>query len=165
MANSITLSGGDSVGASPPISNFFGDKPTMTVLNMLGLTADSLGNHNFDRGPAYLRSDLIPLANFPYLSVNAVFASTGKYPPEWKPSQVFNFNGFKLGVIGFTLPELPSLIFPGNLDPFKVTDPAAAINARSRQAALQGQGQRRHRGRAYGRRWRQISSTRFRPAR
>ncbi len=127
--NTITLSGGDSVGATPPISNFFGDKPTMNVLNMLGLTADTLGNHNFDRGSAYLRTELIPLANFPYLSANTVFATTGKYPPEWKPSQTFTVNGVKLGVVGFTLPDLPSLIFPGNLDPFKVTDPATAINA------------------------------------
>ena len=32
-------------------------------------------------------------------------------------------------MVGYTLPELPTLIFPGYLDPFKVTDPAAAINA------------------------------------
>ncbi len=125
----ITLHGGDAVGASPPISNFFGDKPTMTALNMIGLTADTLGNHNFDRGSTYLRQQLIPLAKFPYLSANAVFQSNNTYPPEWKPSQVFNFNGFKLGVVGFTLPDLAQLIFPGNLDPFKITDPAAAINA------------------------------------
>jgi 2',3'-cyclic-nucleotide 2'-phosphodiesterase (5'-nucleotidase family)/predicted AlkP superfamily phosphohydrolase/phosphomutase len=125
----ITIHGGDAVGASPPISNFFGDKPTMTTLNMLGLTADSLGNHNFDRGSAYLRNELIPLANFPYLSSNAVFASNNQYPPEWKPSQVFSFDGFKLGVIGFTLPELATLVIPGALDPFKITDPTAAINA------------------------------------
>ena len=125
----ITLSGGDAVGASPPISNFFGDKPTMTVLNMLGLSADTLGNHNFDRGSQYLRTELIPMANFPYLSANTVFASNDKLPPEWKASQVFHFEAFKLGVVGFTLPELPTLIFPGYLDPFKVTDPATAINA------------------------------------
>jgi 2',3'-cyclic-nucleotide 2'-phosphodiesterase (5'-nucleotidase family)/predicted AlkP superfamily phosphohydrolase/phosphomutase len=125
----ITIHGGDAVGASPPISNFFGDTPTMKVLNMLGLTADSLGNHNFDRGSAYLRNVLIPLATFPYLSVNAVFSTTNQFPAEWKPSQVFSFDGFKLGVIGYTLPELASLIFPGNLDPFKITDPAATINA------------------------------------
>ena len=64
----ITLSGGDAVGASPPISNFFGDKPTMTIFNMLGMSADTLGNHNFDRGSQYLRTVLIPLANFPYLA-------------------------------------------------------------------------------------------------
>ncbi len=124
----ITLSGGDAVGASPAISNAFGDKPTMTVLNMLGLSADTLGNHNFDRGSVYLRTQLIPLAQFPYLSANTVFASGGGYPAEWKPSEVFNFNGFKLGVVGFTLPELSTLIFPGNLDPFVVTDPKTAIN-------------------------------------
>ena len=128
---SLTLSGGDAVGATPPISNFFDDKPTMLTLNMLGLTADTLGNHNFDRGSQFLRSELIPLAQFPYLSANTVFASSGTYPPEWKPSQVFQFDGFKLGVIGYTLPELPTLIFPGYLDPFKVTDPAAAINKES----------------------------------
>ncbi len=134
----ITIHGGDAVGASPPISNFFGDKPTMTVLNMLGLTADSLGNHNFDRGSAYLRTELIPLANFPYLSANAVFASDNTYPAEWKPSQVFNFEGFKLGVIGYTLPDLATLIFPGNLDPFKITDPAAAINAEAAKLRSKG---------------------------
>ena len=125
----ITLSGGDAVGASPPISNFFGDTPTMNILNMIGMSADTLGNHNFDRGSEYLRDTLIPIANFPYLSANTVFADTGKLPPEWKASQVFSFNGFKLGVVGFTLPELPTLIFPGYLDPFIVTDPATAINA------------------------------------
>ena len=41
---------------------------------------------------------------------------------------VYNFNGFKLGVVGYTLPELPNLIFPGYLDPFVITDPVAAVN-------------------------------------
>jgi 2',3'-cyclic-nucleotide 2'-phosphodiesterase (5'-nucleotidase family)/predicted AlkP superfamily phosphohydrolase/phosphomutase len=134
----ITLHGGDAVGASPPISNFFGDKPTMTALNDIGLTADVLGNHNFDRGSAYLRTELIPLANFPYLTSNAVFASNNTFPPEWKPSQVFNFDGVKLGVVGFTLPELATLIFPGNLDPFVITDPATAINAEAAKLRSKG---------------------------
>ena len=125
----ITLAGGDSVGATPPISNFFGDKPTMMTLNMLGMSADTLGNHNFDRGSQYLRTELIPMAQFPYLAANVVFQNNNKLPPEWKASEVFQFEGFKLGVVGYTLPELPTLIFPGYLDPFKVTDPAAAINA------------------------------------
>jgi 2',3'-cyclic-nucleotide 2'-phosphodiesterase (5'-nucleotidase family)/predicted AlkP superfamily phosphohydrolase/phosphomutase len=125
----ITLSGGDAVGASPPISNFFGDKPTMQIFNMLGMSADTLGNHSFDRGSEYLRTELIPIAQFPYLAANVVFQTTNTLPPEWKASQVFDFNGFKLGVVGYTLPELATLIFPGYLDPFKVTDPTVAINA------------------------------------
>lgn len=136
--NHLTLSGGDAVGASPPISNFFGDKPTMTALNMMGLSADLLGNHNFDRGSLYLRTELIPMADFPYLAANVVFQGTGTYPPEWKPSQVFSFGGFKLGVVGYTLPDLASLIFPGYLDPFQVTDPTTAVNTAA--ASLRSKG-------------------------
>jgi len=124
----ITVTAGDSVGASQPISSFFGDKPTIEALNMMGLTADTFGNHNFDSGQQYLRTTLIPMSNFPYLAANLVYPD-GKYPPEWKAYQVFSFDGFKLGVIGYTLTELPSLIFPGNLEPFVVTDPVAAVNS------------------------------------
>jgi 2',3'-cyclic-nucleotide 2'-phosphodiesterase (5'-nucleotidase family) len=134
---SLTMTGGDAVGASPPISNFFGDKPTMTALNMLGLDADTFGNHNFDRGSLYLRTELIPMADFPYLAANVVYPN-GTYPPEWKPSAVFDLDGFKLGVVGYTLPELPTLIFPGYLDPFVVTDPAIAINKEVANLRLKG---------------------------
>lgn len=136
--NHITLAGGDSVGASPPISNFFGDTPTMKVLNMLGLSADTLGNHSFDRGSAYLRTKLIPLATFPYLSDNTVYKSTGTLPASWKASRTFSFDGFKLGVVGYTLPELATLIFPGYLNPFKVTTPAAVINREAAKLRSKG---------------------------
>lgn len=134
---SILMTGGDAVGATPPISNFFGDKPTITTENMLGVSADTLGNHNFDRGSAYLRTQLIPMANFPYLAANVVYPN-GTYPREWQPSTIFNFEGFKLGVVGYTLPELSTLIFPGYLDPFVVTDPTAAINAEAAKLRQKG---------------------------
>ncbi len=124
----VTLWGGDSTGATPPISNFFGDLPTINAKNMIGVTADALGNHEFDRGSEYLRNTLIPAANHPYLSANAVFPTTNTTPPEWSPYAVFNMDGFKLAVVGYTLPQLPELIFPGYLDPFVITDPAAAVN-------------------------------------
>ncbi len=125
--NAITISGGDLVGASPPISNFFGDKPTMVAANEMGLTFDTLGNHNFDRGQEYLRTQLIPLADFKYLSANVTYPD-GTYPPQWQPSAVYSFAGFKLGLVGFTLQALPSLVFPGYVDPFVVGDPVAAVN-------------------------------------
>ncbi|HLB45730.1 MAG TPA: 5'-nucleotidase C-terminal domain-containing protein [Anaerolineales bacterium] len=127
---SITVAGGDSVGATPPISSFFGDMPTIEIMNLIGFTADGLGNHNFDRGEAYLRNTLIPLAQFPYLSSNIVFTGTTNTPPEWSKSIVFNtFQGGKLAVIGFSNPDISELTFPGALGPFQVTDPVAAVNA------------------------------------
>ena len=126
---SITVAGGDSVGATPPISAFFGDTPTIEIMNMMGFSSDGLGNHNFDSGQAYLRNTLIPLASYPFLTSNIVNPATGKTPAEWKPSQVFDlFDGFRLAVIGFSNSDLTTLIFPGNLNPFVVTDAEAAIS-------------------------------------
>ncbi len=62
---SITIAAGDSVGATPPISSFFGDTPTMELMNLMGFSADGLGNHNFDKGQQYLRNTLIPAGELP----------------------------------------------------------------------------------------------------
>jgi 2',3'-cyclic-nucleotide 2'-phosphodiesterase (5'-nucleotidase family)/predicted AlkP superfamily pyrophosphatase or phosphodiesterase len=130
----LTVAAGDSVGATPPISAFFGDTPTIEMMNLMGFSADGLGNHNFDRGQAYLRNTLIPLANFPYLSANVVDAA-GNTPKEWSPSTVFTFKNVKLGLIGFTNEDAPTLVFPGSFDPFHVTNATAAVNAEAAKLA------------------------------
>jgi 2',3'-cyclic-nucleotide 2'-phosphodiesterase (5'-nucleotidase family) len=122
---SITVAAGDSVGATPPISSFFGDTPTIELTNQMGFGADGLGNHNFDRGQASLRTTLIPLANFPYLSANIV-DSAGRTPVEWSPSKVFDvFGGVKVGVVGFSnddIPDNPSDFCPAYTPPpFPIT--------------------------------------------
>ena len=104
---------------------------------MMGFDADALGNHEFDRGAQYLRRTLIPASDHYYLSANVVHPATLK-TSVWKPSYVFNFPGFKLGVVGYTLPELPTLIFPGYLDPFIVTDPVQAVNVEAARLRTKG---------------------------
>jgi 2',3'-cyclic-nucleotide 2'-phosphodiesterase (5'-nucleotidase family) len=125
----LTMAGGDSFGgATPPISNFFEDRPGVEALNLMGFDVETLGNHSFDRGQQFLRTELIPLAKFAMLSANVVFPN-GTTPPEWAKSKVFQINGAKVGVIGFTTEDTPSLIFPGNLGPFVVRDVVQAVNA------------------------------------
>ncbi len=131
--NSITVTAGDAVGATPPISSFFGDKPTIELQNKMGFTLDGLGNHNFDRGEQYLRNTLIPLAQFKYVSANILDKKTGDTPAEWSKSRVIDFGSFKLAVIGFSNPDIPELTSPGSLGPFEVTDPLAAVNKRAGQ--------------------------------
>jgi 2',3'-cyclic-nucleotide 2'-phosphodiesterase (5'-nucleotidase family)/predicted AlkP superfamily phosphohydrolase/phosphomutase len=133
---SITVAAGDSVGATPPISSFFGDTPTIELMNLMGFSADGLGNHNFDKGSAYLRNTLIPLADFPYLSSN-ILNKNGRTPSEWSPSMIFRFGGIKLGLVGFSNEDIPSLIFPGGLDPFHVE--ARLPRVQSEVNRLQGQ--------------------------
>ena len=127
---SLTLTGGDSFGgATPPISNAFDDKPTPPIMNMMGVDAEAVGNHQFDRGEQFLRNELIPLADFPILSANVVDGTTGRTPAEWDPSATYRFGDVRVGVVGFTTKDTPQLLFPGRLGPFVVNDPLAPINA------------------------------------
>jgi 2',3'-cyclic-nucleotide 2'-phosphodiesterase (5'-nucleotidase family) len=97
-------------------------------MNQMGFSADGLGNHNFDKGQTYLRTELIPLANFPYLSANVV-GPNGKTPAEWKPSHTFSLDGAKIGLVGFTNEDAPTLVFPDSFDPFTVEDRATYVQA------------------------------------
>ena len=56
------------------------------------------------------------------------FTRTELTRADWEPSTIHNFNGFKLGIVGYTLPELPTLIFPGYLYPFIIKDPVTTVN-------------------------------------
>ncbi len=137
---SITVAAGDSIGATPPISSFFDDKPTIEFMNLMGFSADGLGNHNFDKGATFFRNEIVPLANFPYLSSNIVDAA-GKTPPEWKPSQVFDaFDGAKLGLVGFSNEDIPELTRPGALDPFHVESRIPRVQAEVNRLTAQGIG-------------------------
>jgi 2',3'-cyclic-nucleotide 2'-phosphodiesterase (5'-nucleotidase family)/predicted AlkP superfamily phosphohydrolase/phosphomutase len=137
---SITVAAGDSIGATPPISSFFDDKPTIELMNLMGFSADGLGNHNFDKSATFFRNEIVPLANFPYLSSNIVDAA-GKTPAEWKPSQVFDvFDGAKLGVVGFSNEDIPELTRPGALDPFHVEPRIPRVQAEVNKLTAQGIG-------------------------
>jgi 2',3'-cyclic-nucleotide 2'-phosphodiesterase (5'-nucleotidase family)/predicted AlkP superfamily phosphohydrolase/phosphomutase len=134
---SLTIAAGDSVGATPPISNFFGDTPTIEIMNMMGFSADGLGNHNFDRGSAYLRNTLIPLANFPYVSANVIDPTTSDPPAEWSKSQVFNLGGVKVALVGFTNDDAPTLVSPTAFSPFIVKNSLTEVNKRAAQLRRQ----------------------------
>jgi 2',3'-cyclic-nucleotide 2'-phosphodiesterase (5'-nucleotidase family) len=133
----IEMAAGDSVGATPPISAFFGDTPTIEVMNMMGIDIDGLGNHNFDRGQDYLRHTLIPLADYPFVSSNIV-DDNGNTPPEWSPSHLFTFpHGVKLGIVGYSNDDLPTLINPAGLVPFHVENSTDHVNATAAALAAQ----------------------------
>ncbi|MGI8485737.1 MAG: 5'-nucleotidase C-terminal domain-containing protein, partial [Thermomicrobiales bacterium] len=148
----ILVTAGDAIGATPPLSAFFDDLPTIEMMNALGFNADGIGNHNFDVSSKFFTGTIMPAAKYPYLSVNVVLgpnsepvaiASPGATPntgtgTPWAPSATFEFNGVTLGLIGFTNDDVPSLTRPGALGPFIVTDPVAGVNAEA--GKLRGEG-------------------------
>ena len=53
-ANSIVVSAGDLIGASPILSALFHDEPTIEAMNSIGLDINAVGNHEFDEGATEL---------------------------------------------------------------------------------------------------------------
>jgi 2',3'-cyclic-nucleotide 2'-phosphodiesterase (5'-nucleotidase family) len=103
----------------------------------MGFDFDGLGNHNFDRGEQYLRNELIPLADFEYLSANIV-DDDGNTPAEWSKSSIVQIEpGLRFGIVGFSNPDIPELTKPGSLGPFHVTDPLEAVNDEAARIARQ----------------------------
>lgn len=49
--DSIVVSAGDLVGASPLESGYWHDEPTIEAMNALGLELNAIGNHELDEGP------------------------------------------------------------------------------------------------------------------
>ncbi len=99
------------------------------IMTMMGIDLDAVGNHSFDRGQAYFRNELIPLAGFPLISANVV-QPDGTTPTGWTPSKVIDFgHGVKVGFVGFTTESTPEVVFPGNLDPLEVRPVIPAVNA------------------------------------
>src|SRR5213079_2694770 len=57
-------------------------------------------------------------------------------PAECSPSQTFSFDhGVKVGFVGFSNDDLPTLINPAGLVPFHVTDSTAAVNTEAANLA------------------------------
>src|SRR5512138_121453 len=52
--NTVVVSAGDLIGASPLLSALFHDEPTIEAFNKLGLDFNAVGNHEFDEGSAEL---------------------------------------------------------------------------------------------------------------
>ena len=52
--NTLIVSAGDLIGASPLLSGLFHDEPTIEAMNAVGLDVSSVGNHEFDEGWAEL---------------------------------------------------------------------------------------------------------------
>jgi 2',3'-cyclic-nucleotide 2'-phosphodiesterase (5'-nucleotidase family) len=135
----LYLSGGDSVGATPPQSSEFDDEPTLLVMNEWGFDADGLGNHNFDSGLTGPKGAITHAgqANFPYLSANINDPSGN--PPDWlEPYHIFDMGGLPVAVIGLTNEDAPLLVTPGSFDNLSVTDQVAAVDRYLPEIKAQG---------------------------
>ncbi|MGY1856546.1 ExeM/NucH family extracellular endonuclease [Modestobacter sp. SYSU DS0290] len=125
----LLLSAGDNIGASPFVSSSQQDRPTLEVLNEMGLQASAVGNHEFDRGFTDLTGRVgvdgeSGLADFPYLGAN-VYRDGAPALPEYT---LLEADGLTVGVIAVVTEETASLVSPAGIEGITFGDPVEATN-------------------------------------
>jgi 5'-nucleotidase / UDP-sugar diphosphatase len=123
--NVLFLHGGDMVQGTLYFGKYQG-RADMDILNMLGIDAATIGNHEFDKGPLALAS-FISMAKFPIISSNIDVSMEPKLAGRLAPYVVKMFGEEKVGVIGVTTTDTPAISGPGPLVRF--IDPAASVMA------------------------------------
>jgi 2',3'-cyclic-nucleotide 2'-phosphodiesterase (5'-nucleotidase family) len=133
--NTLTFMAGDSWGASPPISSFFEDRPAVDAMNMMGISADTFGNHNFDRGVAHLQSQ-VERADFPFVAAN--LTNLEDNVPGAERWVMLEAGRVDVAVIGIVNEEAPELVFPGAFGTIEITDSVKAANKAAIEARKAG---------------------------
>jgi 5'-nucleotidase len=151
QGRTIRVHAGDMIGATPLISSWFHDEPSMEVANGLGFDVGTLGNHEFDEGgdelirmlrggqrsgPDALKRDaggqLVNTSSpgyagaaYPYIAANTVDREGGLDLP---PYAVIERASVKVGFIGVTTPSTPRFLLNRYAERFRFTDISDAVN-------------------------------------
>ena len=136
--NSVFVSAGDLIGASPLISALFHDEPTIEAMNLMGLDFNGVGNHEFDDGLAELlrmqrggthpeENEPFQGADFQFLAANVIDDSTeNTILPAYGTRE---FQGIRVAFIGLTLEGTPGIVARGMVEGLTFTDEAETVNS------------------------------------
>ena len=155
--NTVFVSAGDLIGATPLLSALFHDEPSVEAFNLMGLDYNGVGNHEFDEGVDELRrvaygdqttvpgytperadgchpidgcgdGDPYHGADFPFLAANVTYRDTGE--TIFPPYAVHDFpGGVKIAFVGMTLEGTPEIVSPTGIVSVKFNDEADSVNA------------------------------------
>ena len=124
--DTLFLSAGDNIGASPFVSASQQDTPTLEFLNALGMDSSAVGNHEFDRGFDDLTGRVADTADFPYTGANVYLAGTTT--PALPTYSTHEVNGLDVAVIGAVTGQTSSLVSPAGITDIEFGDPVEAVN-------------------------------------
>lgn len=127
----LATSGGDSISPSL-LSNFDQGAHMIALLNMVGLDAMAVGNHEFDFGPDVTRTR-ISEANFAMLSNNAL-EPDGTLLDGVAESMMVDVGDHQVGIFGLTTASTAVKSTPGDVTFADPVDVAAATAAALREA-------------------------------
>ncbi len=140
--NTIFVSGGDLIGASPLLSGLFHDEPTIEAFNLMGLNFATTGNHEFDEGVSELQrmqdggcspvdgcqdGDPFYGAEFKYLTSNVIKTKNGH--TLFSAYKVRSFMDAKVAFIGVALTSTPGIVTASGTVGVEFEDEAEVINS------------------------------------
>ena len=117
----IYLDAGDDAQGTP-VSNIFYGEPTFKAIKSMDPLAGAIGNHEYDWG-LEIHHKMLKNAGYPILAAN-VLDKSGKN--VYQPYLIKEINGIKVGVIGLTSVDIPSLVKKGYTGDLQFIDPAQA---------------------------------------
>jgi 5'-nucleotidase len=140
--NTVFVSAGDLIGATPLLSALFHDEPSIEAFNLMELDYNGVGNHEFDEGiDELLRmqnggchpvdgcrdGDGFAGASFQFLAANVAYKDSGK--TIFPPYDIRHFGGVGIAFIGMTLEGTPSIVSPAGISHVNFLDEADTVNA------------------------------------
>ncbi|MCD4483786.1 bifunctional metallophosphatase/5'-nucleotidase [Chromobacterium vaccinii] len=153
LPNTVVVSAGDLIGASPLVSGMFHDEPTIEAMNLLGLDINAVGNHEFDDGQEELlrmqnggckpgAADTSCLygggfagAKFKFLAANVQKQDGGTLFPAY---EIKKYGNIPVAFIGMTLKGTPDIVAPTGIQGLSFKDEADTVNALVPKLKAQG---------------------------
>jgi 5'-nucleotidase len=139
--NTLFLSAGDLIGATPLISALFHDEPTIEAFNLMDLDFNGVGNHEFDEGidellrmqtggchpvDDCLDGDPFSGADFQFLAANVTYKDTGE--TIFPPYAIREFDGVDVAIVGMTLQGTPNIVTPTAVQDVAFAAEAETVN-------------------------------------
>jgi 5'-nucleotidase len=140
--NTVFVSAGDLIGATPLLSALFHDEPTIEAFNLMDLDYNGVGNHEFDEGVDELLrmqnggchpvddcgdGDGFAGADFQFLAANVAYKSSGE--TIFPPYAIREFPGVNVAFVGMTLEGTPLIVSPDGIQSVNFLDEADTVNA------------------------------------
>lgn len=140
--NTVKVSAGDMVGATPLLSALFHDEPTVMAFNLMGFDLSNTGNHEFDEGwvellrlqvggchlvdGCYAGVPEFPGASFTYLAGSVIRLDNGQ--TLFPATAVREFGGVKVGFIGIALETTPTIVVSSAVEGLEFQSEVQVIN-------------------------------------
>ncbi len=141
--NTVRVSAGDMIGASPIQSALFHDEPTIQDFNLMGFDFSAVGNHEFDEGwqellrmqnggchpvdGCYTGVPPFTGAAFKYLTANVIRLDTGQ--TLFPALMVKQYGDVKVAFLGISLESTPTIVVPSGVAGLEFQPEVDTINS------------------------------------